>query len=89
MRSVKKARAYARGEAKEGFVAHVPGTVDVRAIRSKTGLTQMQFALRYGFTSAALRDWEQGRRKPEATARVLLLVIDKHPEAVEDALSAA
>ncbi len=86
LKSIRQARAYARGEATEGFVAHVPEDVDVRAIRRGLGLSQEAFALRFGFSPAAVRDWEQHRRQPEQAARVLLLVIAHNPEAVSEAL---
>lgn len=70
------------------YRVHVPEEVDVRAIRHAQGLTQEAFALRYGFSPPAVRDWEQGRRRPEASARILLKVIEKRPEAVLEALSA-
>jgi putative transcriptional regulator len=89
LRSSRQARAYARGEATEGFVVRVPEVVDVRKIRTKIGLSQEAFALRYGFSAASVRDWEQRRRQPEAAARVLLLVIAHNPEAVSEALAAA
>ncbi|PPQ28712.1 helix-turn-helix domain-containing protein [Rhodopila globiformis] len=89
LRSVERARAYARGEATDGFVAHVPAGVDVKSIRTKLGLSQDSFALRFGFSPAAVRDWEQHRRQPEQAARVLLLVIDRHPEVVHETLEAA
>jgi putative transcriptional regulator len=66
-----------------------PGAVDVRAIRARLRLSQPQFAARFGFALATLRDWEQGRRRPEQAARTLLLVIDRTPSAVTDALAAA
>ena len=47
---------------------------------------QAEFASKFGFSSASVRNWEQGRRRPEGPARVLLAVIDRHPDAVEDAL---
>ncbi len=87
LRSVRHARAYARGETEEGFVVHVPDHVDVKAIRVKTGMTQEAFAHRFGFSLAAVRDWEQGRRKPEQAARTLLLVIDYNPTVVTEALA--
>ena len=87
LRSVRHARAYARGETSEGFVAHVPDNVDVRAIRMRTGLSQEAFALRFGFSPAAVRDWEQRRRQPEQAARTLLLVIDYNPDVVTEALA--
>lgn len=43
---------------------------------------------RYGIPVSTIRNWEQGLRKPEVAARVLLLVIDNNPEAVDRALSA-
>ena len=89
LRSVRQARAYARGETTEGFVVHVPENVDVKAVRTATGMSQEAFALRYGFSPGAVRDWEQHRRQPEAAARVLLLVIAHNPEAVTEALRAA
>lgn len=89
LRSARQARAYARGETTEGFVVHIPESVDVKAIRLKTGLSQEAFALRFGFSPAAVRDWEQHRRQPEQAARVLLLVIAHNPDAVTEALAAA
>jgi putative transcriptional regulator len=52
-------------------------------------LSQTAFARRFGFTASAVREWEQGRRQPEASARVLLLVIARRPEVVDEALAAA
>lgn len=85
--SIRNARAYARGEVSEGFVAHVPAEVDVKAIRAKLNLSQDAFARRFGFSTAAVRDWEQHRRQPEQAAKVLLLVIDRAPEVVNAALA--
>jgi putative transcriptional regulator len=85
--SAEQALAFAEGNASKGFAAHVPETVDVRAIRARTGLSQARFAARFGFTVDAVRNWEQGRRSPEGPARVLLRVIDRDPEAVCRALT--
>ena len=74
--------AYQRG-AREGFVTHVPSTVDVRSIRKHRGQTQDAFARTYGFSVASVRDWEQGRRQPERAARILLAMIAHAPDAVE------
>lgn len=60
--------------------------VNVRAVRRRLGLSQSEFAAKFGFPSAALRNWEQGRTRPDRPARVLLAVLARHPEAVEDAL---
>jgi putative transcriptional regulator len=69
-------------------VVHVP-KVDVRKVRLKMKLSQAQFATKFGFPPATLRNWEQGRSHPDAPTRVLLAVIAKHPEAVEDVLRKA
>lgn len=66
---------------------HVPGRLDVRAIRERLHMSQAQFADRFGFPQAMVEDWEQHRRRPEASARILLTVIDREPEAVQRALS--
>lgn len=68
---------------------YVPDDVDVRAIRGRLNMSQNDFAARFGFGVAAVRDWEQKRRRPEAAARVLLTVIDKAPDVVTAALEAA
>ena len=68
------------------YRVHVPEVVDVRAIRDKLAMTQEQFAARFGFSKSAVRDWEQGRKRPEASTRVFLTVIAKEPEAVTRAL---
>ncbi|HEY5411835.1 MAG TPA: helix-turn-helix domain-containing protein [Caulobacteraceae bacterium] len=67
--------------------SYVPADVDPKGIRKRLGLTQDEFAARFGFTPGTVRDWEQGRARPVAAARTLLLVIDREPEAVERALT--
>ena len=89
--SLDQALAYARGGHVPGIrVTHVqvnrPAPVDVRGVRQTLGLSQTRFAMRFGFTPATIRNWEQGRTQPDGPARVLLAVIAHHPEAVEDAL---
>jgi putative transcriptional regulator len=85
LRGLREAVAHARGE-KTNVVVHVPKRVDVKAIRRRTGLSQDAFAKRFGFTLDSVQNWETRRREPAGTARVLLTVIDKEPEAVERAL---
>lgn len=66
----------------------VPETVDVPALRARMGLSQAAFARRFGIDVTALQAWEQGRRRPDRTARVLLAVIAREPAAVQRALAA-
>lgn len=68
-------------------VAVVPDTVDVRAVRRKTGLSQAAFAHRFGINRRTLQDWEQRRYAPDPMARALLTIIGREPEAVQRALS--
>ena len=71
---------------REGFTAHVPQEVDVKAIRNRLGMTQARFSSTFGFSLDAIKHWEGGRRTPEAPACTLLTVIDKNPVAVLTAL---
>ena len=80
--------AFLAGE-QEGFKAHVPQKVDVKAIRDRLGMTQARFSNTFGFSLDAVKHWEGGRRTPEAPARTLLTVIDKNPAAVLTALNPA
>jgi putative transcriptional regulator len=77
-----------RRMAKEGRIRVVPpAQVDVRAIRKRMKLSQSEFAARFGFTASAVRQWEQGRRRPEGAARAFLKVIEREPAAVQRALA--
>jgi putative transcriptional regulator len=88
--SLKEAIAWAGGEDVPVRVTRVAvPTTDVRAVRRKLGLNQAEFAAKFGFQTATVRNWEQGRTRPDGPARVLLAVIARHPDAVEDALRKA
>jgi putative transcriptional regulator len=52
-------------------------------------MSQGRFAASFGLALGTLRDWEQKRRSPDRTARILLSVIDRDPDAVRRALAAA
>jgi putative transcriptional regulator len=85
---LKAAAAHARGEiALPVRYVEVSPAVDVRAIRARSGLTQTAFAARYGFNRRTLQDWEQGRVTPDVAVRAYLMVIDRNPAAVCDALA--
>jgi putative transcriptional regulator len=63
--------------------------VNVKAIRAKSGLSQSEFAKRYGFNVRTLQEWELGRTEPPGAIRAYLTVIDLFPETVERALKGA
>jgi putative transcriptional regulator len=72
-----------------GGVARPRGetTIDVRAIRAATGLSQSKFAEILSIEVSTLRNWEQGRRDPTGPARALLRAIRNDPVAVIRALA--
>ena len=89
-RGLKEAVDNAEGTSeKHAFKVHVPAVVDVKAIRNGLGMSQQEFAGRFGFSVNTLRHWEQGTRVPEGSARAYLMVIARAPNAVQDALKAA
>lgn len=67
------------------FVHRTPG-LEARAIRTRLGLTQEQFAARFGINIWTLREWEQHRREPDGPAQTLLRVIAHDPDMVASAL---
>ena len=71
--------------AKLGLI-HIP---NVKRLRERLGLTQDAFAAAYRIPIGTLRDWEQGRKRPDAPARAYLTVIARNPEAVAGFLSEA
>jgi putative transcriptional regulator len=81
-----EALAHTRGELtlKEHVV---PVDPDVVSIRRRLGLSRSRFARRFGLDPRAVQDWEQGRRRPDRAARVLLTIIDREPEAVDRVLA--
>lgn len=94
VQSLKQAAAHARGEHVPGLVVHghapdVPAALDVAAIRRRTGASQARFARSIGIAVSTLRNWEQGRRRPEGPARVLLALLDRNPRVVAELLGEA
>lgn len=61
----------------------------VQIIRRALRLSQEEFSRRFRIPLGTLRDWEQGRKEPDAAARAYLVVIARNPEAVREALDPA
>jgi DNA-binding transcriptional regulator YiaG len=59
---------------------------DIAALRRFVGLTQAQFALAMGISVHTLRNWEQGRRRPEGPAIALLRITARHPRIIRENL---
>ncbi len=67
-------------------LAEMRRPTDVKALRARLGMTQEQFARAYRLPVGTIRDWEQGRSRPDAPAQALLAVIEREPETVRRAL---
>lgn len=63
-----------------------PGQVTLvvppHVIRKKLGMTQEVFAAALQIPLATLRNWEQGRTRPDPAARSLLRAVSRDPKAV-------
>lgn len=64
-------------------------SVNVRAVRTKLGLSQPKMAALLGASPSGYRKWEQGDRMPSGPALVLLRIAEREPEAVLRALTGA
>jgi DNA-binding transcriptional regulator YiaG len=74
--AAKEALGIAKGEIEPAaLVVRAPSDIDVKAIRQALGLTQSEFASKYHFSVARIRDWEQGRSRPDAAMRAYLMNI--------------
>lgn len=62
---------------------------DVAALRRFVGLSQAQFAVAVGISVHTLRNWEQGRRRPEGPAIALLRIAARHPRIIRENLTSA
>jgi putative transcriptional regulator len=70
-----------------GVRVHVVEVPDVRAIRRRLRMSQQEFARVCRIPLATLKNWEQGRRQPDALAAAYLQVIAKCPREVQEALA--
>lgn len=83
---LEEAIAFAQDNCPQAKV-HQFSPVDVKNVRAKVGMTQVEFAATFGISVNTLRHWERGDRTPHGTARVLLQVVAKEPQAVLRALA--
>lgn len=57
---------------------------DIVTLRRFIGLSQSQLARAMGISVHTLRNWEQGRRKPEGPALALLRIAARHPRIIRE-----
>ncbi len=62
---------------------------DIAALRVFVGLTQAEFAEALGISVYTLRNWEQGRRRPEGPAMALLRIAARHPKIIRENVATA
>jgi putative transcriptional regulator len=84
--SIREAGRIRRGEVKAKRVAEF-APLNVKAIRGRLRKSQAEFAQLIGVSLSTLRNWEQGRRRPQGPARALLKVAAANPEVVAAALA--
>ncbi len=66
--------------------AAAPRVPQVKVIRRVLKLSQDDFAAQFHIPVGTLRDWEQGRKEPDAAAKAYLRVIAREPDVVRKAL---
>ncbi len=87
MGGLEEALEYSRGNKTRSSEHRVKvEDIDLKALREKLNITQRQFAELFAVSLSTIRNWEQGRRRPEGPARVLIKIISKDPQAVLNAL---
>ena len=80
--------AVEHAEGKPGKVReHIIEVPDVRAIRRHLRMSQNQFSAAYHIPLATLKNWEQGRRQPDAPAAAYLHAIAKRPSEIKEAMT--
>ena len=68
---------------KAARVRHIPVSAITEA-RTRSGLSQAQFAEVLGVSTRTLQEWEQGRRQPSGAARALLTIAARRPEVLRE-----
>jgi len=88
IKSASQAVDIVRGDRKPSRTFELTSDI-VREIRESTGLSQERFAGLFHISVGTLRNWEQGRRRPDGPAAALLTAIKNDPEHVVAALNCA
>ncbi|THD64883.1 transcriptional regulator [Phenylobacterium sp.] len=85
--SMGEAAAHAPGQAVPGMRVTKVDVPDVKAIRLALHMSQNLFSVAYRIPLATLKNWEQGRRYPDAPAAAYLLAIQRRPHEVMEAVA--
>ena len=71
------------------LAGHIESGADIAALRTFLGLTQERFAVALGISVHTLRNWEQGRRRPDGPALALLRIAARHPRVILETVRSA
>jgi putative transcriptional regulator len=85
--SLTQATAHARGRKVKGLRVTTVEMPDVKAIRRSLRMSQNRFSVAYRIPLATLKNWEQGRRHPDAPAAAYLLAIKRRPKEIKEAVA--
>jgi putative transcriptional regulator len=85
--SLKQATAHAKGRKVKGMRVTRLETPDVKAIRRSLRMSQHRFAEAFRIPLPTIKNWEQGRRNPDAPAAAYLLAIKRRPKEVMEAVA--
>jgi putative transcriptional regulator len=85
--SMTEAAAHAHGEAVAGMRVTTVERPDVKSIRQSLHMSQHRFSHAFRIPLATLKNWEQGRRYPDAPAAAYLLAIQRRPKEVMEAVA--
>ena len=85
--SLEQAAAHVRGHKVRGMRVTKTELPDVKAIRRALRMSQHRFAAAYRIPLPTLKNWEQGRRYPDAPAAAYLLAIKRRPKEVMEAVA--
>jgi putative transcriptional regulator len=80
--SIRQMKAIEAGELAPTRVRVVNPDNDVTHARIQLGMTQEAFAKLLDTPVGTVRGWEQGRRQPPPSAKILMRVATKYPEQV-------
>jgi putative transcriptional regulator len=84
---LKQAAAHAKGRKVRGMRVTKVELLDMKAIRRSLRMSQQRFASAYRIPLPTLKNWEQGRRHPDAPAAAYLLAIKRRPKEVLEAVA--
>jgi putative transcriptional regulator len=87
--SMEQAAAHAGGRKVTGMRLTKVAIPDVKAIRRSLRMSQQRFAAAYRIPLPTLKNWEQGRRQPDAPAAAYLLAIQRRPKEILEAMASS